>query len=114
MAKDDYAVATGGSLKLKGVKDGKIEKKRKKKKRDQPTEAIDKDANPTSPVGQDQVSSDEVDGDEKEERESAATYVGKTETERRHGEMRRKRLNDRIKREGVKRLAADDFPDLRP
>ena len=133
MAKDDYIVATGGSLKLKGVKDAKVDKKKKKKKAkagDTPeptsTPSADSGAPPDAETNRnddDGSGSREV-GSGTEIIPEDGPSVGKTETERRHEEMKRKRvcelgwacnahaarcssdldsqLNERIKREGVK------------
>ncbi len=130
MAGDDYAVAAG-SLKLKGVKGGKIEKKKKKKSKSKPSES-DRPAsaeriNPPKSATDAKASSADPELQTAKElspgdQEALGTYVGKTEAEIRHEEMRRKRvslcsqalptcngtdetmrqLNERLKKEGVK------------
>ncbi|KAH0565064.1 hypothetical protein GP486_001546 [Trichoglossum hirsutum] len=104
MGGDEYAAA-GGSLKLKGVKDSKVDKKRKKKKaaKVQPENETDGDQSSTT---KNATTADESGGGSagaSDGREaSAASSLGKTEAERRHEEMRRKRLDERLKREGSK------------
>lgn len=113
MGKDDYT-STGGGLKLKGVKGGGIDKHKKKKKK--PREPGLDSQNEKGNAGQDLVlelvtPKKEVDGEdeeaesgeaakiekqlttmmEKREAESGSHSV-KTEAERRHEEMRRKRV----------------------
>jgi len=110
MAKDDYS-STGGGLKLKGAKPTGVEKKRKKKI----TSATSKAENTSSQKQEDTTTSATLDDREDtgkgtlqkaEDAESAARreldMMHKTEAERRHEEMRRKRLNDRLAREGSK------------
>ncbi|KAI9845018.1 MAG: hypothetical protein M1837_005162 [Sclerophora amabilis] len=104
MGEDDYAVA-GGSLKLKGVKESKVEKKRKKRKAKTPgagNESItDQVISPEAEkdgADEDAVHSESKDGTNKAE----DLQAGKTESERRHEEKKRRRLNERLKREGVK------------
>lgn len=106
----DYS-STGGGLKLKGAKPKGVEKKRKKKTSSSTT----KTDSSASQEQQDIDPSVTLDGDEKEGKE-ALTKAGdaeraarnelemmhKTEAERRHEEIRRKRLNDRLAREGSK------------
>ncbi|KAI9784597.1 MAG: hypothetical protein M1839_001819 [Geoglossum umbratile] len=107
MAGDEYAAA-GGSLKLKGVKDSKVDKKRKKKK---------VKAQPENETASDNIATAEAttEGEKRsvKSREgslgaiangeaSTPLIIGKTEAERRHEEMRRKRLDERLKREGTK------------
>ncbi|KAI9697828.1 MAG: hypothetical protein M1836_004504 [Candelina mexicana] len=108
MAEDDYA-ASGGSLKLKGVKGGRVEKKKKKKKksRSEPSKSDrPASAEPASPSPAKASSADpKLDLPEEMSpgaQEVIGSYVGKTEAEIRHEEMRRKRLNERLKKEGVK------------
>ncbi|KAK5207937.1 hypothetical protein LTR41_006449 [Exophiala xenobiotica] len=124
MAPSDYASAGSGKLKLKGVKDAKVGKKKKKKPSSKPKDEAG-DANDAGDSFKDksvmlkslededeQLAKEErrmigmVDGKEvgpgagikdDEERE-----IVKTEAEKRHEEQRRKRLEDRLKREGVK------------
>jgi protein FAM32A len=112
MGKDDYS-STGGGLKLKGAKPSGIEKKRKKK----PTstaittsdaitgnvDAADTTNSKSALQQEDEDISRELDilpgaDGTKQELDTAR----KTEAEIRHEEMRRKRLNDRLKKEGLK------------
>jgi protein FAM32A len=109
MGKDDYS-STGGGLKLKGARPSGIEKKRKKK----PTTATTTDATASKSVAtyadsktalqqEDESISRELgilsnSEDTKNELDTAR----KTEAEIRHEEMRRKRLNERLKKEGLK------------
>ena len=84
---DEYAAATGGTLKLKGVQGSKIDKKKKKKKKEE-------EATPATPHGAADVteSGTAADAESRDEHDGAAN-VGKTEAERRHEEMRRKRVS---------------------
>ena len=128
MGGDEYAAA-GGSLKLKGVKDSKVDKKRKKKKAKAQPENETIDQTTTAEAGEEHpVRSREGSlGIRASGEVSTALIVGKTEAERRHEEMRRKRvckdyahapvstdgpgiangwllvqLDERLKREGIK------------
>jgi len=113
MGKDDYS-STGGGLKLKGSKPSGVEKKRKKKISASTSTTIAKE---TSHEKTDTASSLQAalleehetmsreDGKEEDEADSKRNKldeIHKTEAERRHEEMRRKRLNDRLKKEGLK------------
>jgi protein FAM32A len=97
MAGDEYA-ATGGSLKLKGVKDSKIDKKRKKKKvKAQPENETAGDKAATAEAtteGEEHLvkSREESLGTRRDGEASAPLIIGKTEAERRHEEMKRKRV----------------------
>ncbi|KAG0633553.1 hypothetical protein HOY80DRAFT_610662 [Tuber brumale] len=98
MGKEDY-ISTGGSLKLKGTKDGGIKKKKKKK-----PAAPD----PTSELKSCKASGKATSADgleereEEEEEEPEDPYAGKTEAERRFEERKRKRMDERLKKEGIK------------
>ncbi|KIV83976.1 hypothetical protein PV11_05956 [Exophiala sideris] len=123
MAPSDYASAGSGKLKLKGVKDSKVDKKKKKKSSSKPKDETgagdgddsfqdrsvmlknleDEDAQLAEEENSKRnvVDTKEVKpatglADE-EERE-----IVKTEAERKYEEQRRKRLEERLKREGVK------------
>ncbi|KAJ5284278.1 hypothetical protein N7497_000440 [Penicillium chrysogenum] len=103
MAGDEYSVG-GGKLKLKGskVSGGRIEKKKKKstKKKDE-GEATQSKSESTPDMERPQSEKDEgVTSGEDRERERDAP--GKTEAEKRAEEIRRKRLHERLQREGVK------------
>lgn len=117
MGGDDYSSAIGGGLKLKGSKPSGIKKKKSKSSKSSSsttalstTTTLTKRPSSTSPAP---LASDSKDTpttsasakDEEdalwrqvEERELEQDY--KTPTEKRHEEMRRKRLEDRLKREG--------------
>ncbi|KAL1862300.1 hypothetical protein Plec18170_001125 [Paecilomyces lecythidis] len=99
---DEYsAVGGAGKLKLKGlkVKDGRVEKKKKKKEKKEHAER----SREASAVAESQQSGGEAAVTaEQEGDDAAAPVIEKTEAEKRYEEMRRKRLNDRLKREGVK------------
>jgi protein FAM32A len=106
MPSSDYAAAAGGALKLKG---GGIDKKKKKKKpKPNPAESTaDASTAPDSPSQLNSKSPPHT------SRRSVSPSViartikenggrPKTEAERRHEEMRRKRLEEKVKKEGVK------------
>ncbi|KAJ9294383.1 hypothetical protein DTO271G3_6958 [Paecilomyces variotii] len=100
---DEYSAASGaGKLKLKGlkVKGGRVEKKKKKKEKKEHAET----SREASAVAESQQ-----DGGGEAAAAATAEHEGgdvpiieKTEAEKKYEEMRRKRLNDRLKREGVK------------
>lgn len=114
MAGDDYSSAIGGGLKLKGSKPSGIKKKKSKSSKAGAAAAststsITKRASSTSPPppaatpptdSKEASAKDEEDAlwRQVDEREQEQDY--KTPTEKRHEEMRRKRLEDRLKREG--------------
>ena len=112
----DYSAVSGaGKLKLKGVNDSKIDKKKKKKK---PTAAAEDATEDHSVMLKKLEDEDEqitkkdrrkmgvVDGQDvvpgAGEKDEMIAESLKTEAERRHDEQRRKRLEDRLKKEGVK------------
>ncbi|KAK3722500.1 hypothetical protein LTR37_002492 [Vermiconidia calcicola] len=105
MPSSDYSNAVGGGLKLKGAG---IEKKKKKKraKPESTGQARETEEGQESAVQKalaDEEADDTKDADiVLKQRESDARVLGKTEAQRRHEERRRKRLDDRLKREGVK------------
>src|SRR5690242_14389676 len=91
---DEYA-SGGGKLRLKGtkVKDGRVDKKAKKKKKqkdDKPSEERDGSMEKTSEqIGsEDRGTEDDEGGNGRED----GRMVGKTETERRYAEIRKKRV----------------------
>lgn len=111
-ASSDYATPVGGGLKLKGAKNAGIDKtksKKKKKKIKAPSAAAQQQdeqggGGRESPAeARDRAEKDDEDA---EDGRRAALVEGgsggKTEAERRHEEMRWKRLNERVKREGHK------------
>lgn len=117
MGGDDYSSAIGGGLKLKGSKPSGIKKKKSKSSKSsssataststtltkRPTSTspppagtpTDSKDTPTSASAKDE---EDALWRQVEEREAEQDY--KTPTEKRHEEMRRKRLEDRLKREG--------------
>ncbi|OCL15128.1 DUF1754-domain-containing protein [Glonium stellatum] len=115
MPSSDYTGVTSGALKLKGS--AGIDKKRKKKK-SKPISTDATSANPTDldkEQGKEQAKgkavdiqaalADEDELDQEEGKELEKDPVGrrqKTEAERRHEERKRKRLDERLKREGIK------------
>ncbi|RMJ22863.1 hypothetical protein PHISP_06257 [Aspergillus sp. HF37] len=123
---DAYSTGGGGKLKLKGSKvtDGRIEKKKKKKPKPKQSEessaseAVEPKDDTTTTTTDDRKGDTDTDTDvhrsaSQREREGTDTgtdtggdggtvMVGKTEAERRYEQQRRKRLQDRLKREGVK------------
>ncbi|KAL0637928.1 hypothetical protein Q9L58_003006 [Maublancomyces gigas] len=113
MGKEDYA-STGGSLKLKGAKDSGIKKKKKKSRDKALTEA--KSENPEGEraisaaeenesdrgKARESEGAGEPDGDDDDGVETGAYYAGKTDAERRFEERKRKRMDERLKREGTK------------
>jgi len=125
MAPGDYASAGSGKLKLKGVKDSKVDKKKKKKASSKARDEAGGGNEAASAPFQDRSVmlknlADEDEQLEKEERRKMGVVDGKavvpgagiddaeerevvkTEAERRYEEQRRKRLEERLKREGVK------------
>ncbi|CAP92259.1 hypothetical protein E8E15_004693 [Penicillium rubens] len=104
MAGDEYSVG-GGKLKLKGskVSGGRIEKKKKKSTKKKEGEATQSKSESTPDTERPQSEKDEgVTSGEDRERERERDAPGKTEAEKRAEEIRRKRLHERLQREGVK------------
>lgn len=112
MSSSDYTTAIGGGLKLKG---GGIDKKKKKKKRPKSTDtAAESSKNASTDIAKGSTSRDDatkspsrtprrsISPDTVEQSIKEAGGRRKTEAERRHDEMRRKRLEERLKRDGVK------------
>ncbi|KAJ9194716.1 hypothetical protein DTO164E3_7137 [Paecilomyces variotii] len=99
---DEYSAVSGaGKLKLKGlkVKGGRVEKKKKKKEKKEHAET----SREASAVAESQQDSGEASAAATAEQEGGdVPIIEKTEAEKKYEEMRRKRLNDRLKREGVK------------
>ncbi|KAG9836504.1 hypothetical protein KCU98_g11134, partial [Aureobasidium melanogenum] len=106
MPSSEYTSA-GGGLKLKGAKNAGIEKKRKKKSSSSKSSAAaaatssSKDATPAKDTTDPEDTTD-LEQREKNKEESLVPDDGKTEYERRHEETRRKRLEEKLMREGVK------------
>ena len=119
MPSEDYAAASTGALKLKGVasssKIGKHKKKKKVKRPQSPDGAkedeppseqstelqISKKTTDNAPEDRDVTRNDNSDSQPKDH-DTEPPRAGKTEAELRHEERRRKRLDERLKREGIK------------
>jgi protein FAM32A len=102
MPSSDYAVVGGGALKLKGAGVDKKKKKKKPKPADEnsassSTAVTKTDVSESSAVPRRSISPEEA---ERELRKEGGRQ--KTEAEKRHEDMRRKRMEDKLKREGVK------------
>ncbi|KAE8143303.1 hypothetical protein BDV38DRAFT_277329 [Aspergillus pseudotamarii] len=110
MPADEYSVGGGGKLKLKGskVSDGRIEKKKKKAKKSNPETGSKKESEDAPPPASTSQAADEKESStslpQPDESDAGVGVVaaGKTEAEKKHEEMRKKRLQERLKREGVK------------
>ncbi|QIW96516.1 hypothetical protein AMS68_002034 [Peltaster fructicola] len=104
MPLSDYTDSVGGGLKLKGVKDGRVKKHKKKKPAaDMLEDAGDK---PSTSEHHDSHANEEI---ESAKATAASTDVarsankyGKTEAQLQHEERRRKMEDDRARREGAK------------
>ena len=100
MGKDEYSTAIGGGLKLKGGKPNGVMKKKKKrnKVKDQLEEALTGSGSEKAVVKsqtreqEDKEAGAPEDTKEHEDSDSQDLYEGKTEAERKHEEMRRKRV----------------------
>lgn len=115
MPKDDYSAVAGGRLKLKGVSDARVDKKKKKKKDKSKSKEADKDKSRESSEAPPKAITEGGDSGEadKSERRSKSRsrsrsvsevplHVGKTEAERRFEERKRRRLDERLMKEGVR------------
>ncbi|KAK4947534.1 hypothetical protein LTR10_013479 [Elasticomyces elasticus] len=123
MAPSDYASAGSGKLKLKGVKDSKVDKKKKKKSSSKPKDETgagdgndsfqDRSVMLKNLEDEDaQLANEENSKRSVDDRKAVEPATGladederdvvKTEAERKYEEQRRKRLEERLKREGVK------------
>ncbi|KAL8704977.1 MAG: hypothetical protein Q9201_001874 [Fulgogasparrea decipioides] len=112
MPADDYASAAGGGLRLKGVNpSSKISKHKKKRPKPQsdpekgsPSPNPDGDASKVSQKPkEDDGSREKLDGDNAAADDDEASITrGKTQAELQHEERRRRRLEERLKREGTK------------
>lgn len=104
MPSSDYKSAAGGALKLKGAG---IDKKKKKKK-SKPTEGSSAPTSATAEASASRSKSLSNTPGRSLSPESAKTAIKeaggrqKTEAEKRYDEMRRKRLEERLLKEGVK------------
>ena len=113
MPKDDYTAVAGGRLKLKGVSDGRVDKKKKKKKGKAKEKEKERDQSgseaPTKTITETGLEIPEVKDKSEEPRsrsrstsEAPRSNTGKTEAERRFEERKRRRLDERLMKEGVK------------
>ncbi|KAI2821728.1 hypothetical protein CBS115989_2611 [Aspergillus niger] len=109
MAPSEYSTpGGGGKLKLKGSKtsNGRIEKKKKKSSKKGNVEENEQQKQQEQQQLTTTTTSATASGAEEEpradEHESSSAGTGKTEAERKYEEMRKKRLQERLKREGVK------------
>lgn len=108
MPSSDYASAVGGGLKLKGVKNGGVEKKKKQKKAKAEAESSvahdgGEDKGNSSAVQKALAEEDDEDHDndsqlqtlnQENTQEREGRDFGKTEAQRRHEERRRKRVSE--------------------
>ncbi|KAK0265877.1 hypothetical protein LTR35_017061 [Friedmanniomyces endolithicus] len=101
MPSSDYSSAVGGGLKLKGAKDAGIKKKKSKPagSTSSKAEAQVSDDKALQKALADEETSLEATGGE---REAETKQYGKTEAQKRHDERRRKRLDERLEKEGIK------------
>ncbi|KAJ5091517.1 hypothetical protein NUU61_006387 [Penicillium alfredii] len=107
MAPDEYS-GGGGKLKLKGsrVSEGRVEKKKNKKKEKSQKKA--EQAEQAQQGDRPETSLTPRDGDDDGDRERDGISPGnaggaaKTETEKKYEETRRKRLYERLQRDGIK------------
>lgn len=118
---DEYASVTTGKLKLKGVTDGRVEKKKKRKKPKSEDQSAQQNVNVQTDRDEFNDNSvilkhlaDEHAEMAKEEHEISNSSMNdkdgpedvrdfvRTESQKRFEEQRRKRLEERLKREGVK------------
>ncbi|BCS18520.1 uncharacterized protein APUU_11348S [Aspergillus puulaauensis] len=118
---DEYSAGGGGKLKLKGAKvsDGRVKKKKSSKKSSSATTAAgaggaEKEREKSSEAaaageeGSSTTTTGALPGEEGEEGNGSSTpqsqshAPAKTEAEKRHEEMRRKRALERLKRDGIK------------
>lgn len=116
MPSEDYTPVTSGALKLKGVNPsarvGKHKKKRPKDTKTDQTKAT-ADSTATNPEADGETAERGASTNDKHvtkeehssgqiSQEHLPTNSGKTDAELRHEERRRKRLDERLKREGTK------------
>ncbi|KAF2725811.1 DUF1754-domain-containing protein [Polychaeton citri CBS 116435] len=110
MPSSEYTSAVGGGLKLKGAKDAGIKKKKKrdKSKGDDVTKSAEEPTKKELPLEESKDTSLERASSVGEESSEAVLRIdgdqddGKTEAERRYEERRRKRLDERLKKDGLK------------
>ncbi|KAF4631027.1 hypothetical protein G7Y89_g7107 [Cudoniella acicularis] len=113
MTSDDYAPIVRGGLKLKGAKPTGVTKTKKKKKDKLSTNPQDPSSSTSKDVSKTKKDAEKEGGKEGEGEEEELTEEqlrtleerggdGKTASERAYEEMRKKRLQDRLAREGPK------------
>ncbi|CEO59398.1 Putative DUF1754-domain-containing protein [Penicillium brasilianum] len=105
MAPDEYSTGGGGKLKLKGskVSDGRVDKKKKKKAKKEKDAAQGDQAEQAQRSQRQESGEADSPRDESRERdEQAGSSAAKTEAERKYEEVRRKRLHERLQKEGIK------------
>ncbi|KAF8418990.1 hypothetical protein EV426DRAFT_634470 [Tirmania nivea] len=112
MPKDDYTAVAGGRLKLKGVSDGRVDKKKKKKKDKTKEKEKERDQSGSeTPTKTTEAGSETPEGKYKSEEprsrsrgtsEAPPLDTGKTEAERRFEERKRRRLDERLLKGGGK------------
>ncbi|KAK0940199.1 hypothetical protein LTR29_008252 [Friedmanniomyces endolithicus] len=104
MPSSDYSSAIGGGLKLKGAKDAGIKKKKKKKSKPaEPTNSKVEEKSSDDTALQNALADEETSLEASGvEREGETKQYGKTEAQKRHDERRRKRLDERLEKEGIK------------
>lgn len=98
MAPDEYSTGGGGKLKLKGVSDGRVDKKKKKKAKKEKENG--KDGATGEQAGQVQAqwqnsesgNTERAVSREREHDDEAGPSAAKTEAERKYEEVRRKRV----------------------
>jgi protein FAM32A len=116
MPNDDYTSAIGGGLKLKGSKPSGVKKKKRSKPSSSSLAATSASASTDTPASRTEAEREsqafeaererelgleaEISASEAAHSDTGAEKNYKTPAERRHEEMRRKRLEERLKREG--------------
>ena len=107
MPSDDYTLATSGALKLKSVdSSSKVHKRKKKRPKSTapPPQTVVEEAQVEDGPASEGKMEESKTGDENDADmlESSEKTTAKTEAELHFEEMRRKRLNDKLKKEGTK------------
>jgi protein FAM32A len=102
MPSSDYTTAIGGGLKLKGAGVDKKKKKNKKPKTAESSSSSTAVAKPAADASPTHTPGRSVSPAAAEVALKEAGGRRKTESEKRHDETRRKRLEERMKRDGVK------------
>ncbi|KAJ5450644.1 uncharacterized protein N7458_007093 [Penicillium daleae] len=105
MAPDEYSTGGGGKLKLKGskVSDGRVDKKKKKKAKKEKDAAQSEQAEQVQrPESGEADAEAEAEREASREREEEGGSSAKTEAEKKYEEVRRKRLHERLQKEGIK------------